>query len=64
MRTNNKIQLYPMLRLVIALTAGIIAADIIGTCLRPLYWLMAMAVTLADAVYSCHGDASWCIHDM
>ena len=37
MRTNNKIQLYPMLRLVIALTAGIIAADIIGTCLRPLF---------------------------
>ena len=50
MRTNNKIQLYPMLRLVIALTAGIIAADIIGTCLRPLYWLMAMAVTLAAAL--------------
>lgn len=41
----NYIQCY----FVIALTAGIIAADIIGTCLRPLYWLMAMAVTLSVA---------------
>ena len=50
MHTNSKIQLYPMLRLVIALIAGIVVADIIGCVAQPLYWMIAMITTLITAL--------------
>lgn len=54
MKMHNRLQLYPFLRLVVALMAGIVVADGLGECVATVWWLWLGVATVALAV-----AASW-----
>ena len=49
MKVNGSIQLYPLLRVVLALGAGILLGSVLGNILSPYVWLMAMFISLLMA---------------